>query len=174
MMSNQTTTNTKTVNTTTRCYMAVNVILTFDDYNEWGDSQEFFDLKLPVSAHEKNAEDFIDNKLFKRIFSFCQRWSRDPQQLVKISTASDWAVFEAKTGKPSLPSLGHRCKWHFGKGRLDLDIWEQNLMQEFGFGTAVDMSWVNERDSDVVRALFMDRLIQRDSQQLGAQPAGNR
>jgi len=46
-------------------------------------------------------------------------------------------------------------------------------MQEFGFGTAVDMSWVNDCDSDVMRALFMDRLIQRDSQELEAQAADN-
>jgi len=35
------------------------------------------------------------------------------------------------------------------------------------------MSWVNERDSDVMRALFINRLIQRGRQQKGAQPAGN-
>ncbi len=150
--------------TTTRCYMAVNVIMTFEDYNKQGDSQEFLWLKLPVSTNEKSAEDFFDNKLFKRIFGFCQRASRDPKQLVKISTASDWDAFEVKTGKPSLPSLGHSCKWSFGTGRLDLNAWEEKLAQKFGFGNAVDMSWINERNSDVMRALFMGRLLLQANQ----------
>ena len=39
----------KTVNAT-RCHMAVNAILSFNDEDKWGDTQEFIDIKLPVSA----------------------------------------------------------------------------------------------------------------------------
>lgn len=154
---------TKTFASTARCYMAVNVILTFNDENECGDSQEFFDLKLPLRASHKSAEKFIDEHLFKRIAAKCRTYGRDPRQLIKISTASDWDMFEAKTGKPSLPSLGHSCKWYFGAGRLDLDPWEQQLAEAYGFGSDVDMSWLNEPDPNVRGALFLDQVLQRQS-----------
>ena len=131
----------KTVNAT-RCYMSVNVILTFNDENEGGDTQEFIDIKLPVSASEKNAVDFIDKKLFKRIAAKCQVLGRDPRQLIKISTASNWSQFEDKTGKESLASMGHSCKWYFGSDRLDLDEWETDIVGEYGFGLDAYISWV--------------------------------
>ena len=149
-------------------YMPCNVILTFNDDNRLGESQEFFDLKLPISTYEQNAVTFLHNKLFRRIAAKCEILNRSKDQLLKISTASDWDLFETKTGNPSLPSLGHSGKWHFGAGRLDLDLWERRLMEEFGFGIAVDMSWVNKQDSEVRRALWIDKLIEQkaDPEQL--------
>jgi hypothetical protein len=151
-------------NTATRCYMAVNVIMTFNDENKWGDTQEFLDIKLPVSSSEQNAVKFIDKKLFKRIEAKCQVLGRDPRQLIKISTASNWRLFEEKTGKSSLDSLGHSCKWHFGQGRLDLDEWETELASKYGFGNAADLSWVNEPDPAVRAELYLDQVIQRHSE----------
>lgn len=159
-----------TVNAT-RCYMPVNVILTFNDENEWGDTQEFFDIKLPVNSYEKNAVGFVDKKLFKRIATKCSVLGRDSRQLIKISTASNWSQFEAKTGKQSLASMGHSCKWHFGSGRHDLDEWEIELASKYGFGCDADLSWVNEKDPDVRRALHFDQVMQRHSQILQAQQA---
>ena len=127
---------------TKRSYMGVNVILTFNTPNSAGESQEFFDLAIPVNCLESDAITFFDEKLFKRIVKKCKQLNRNPSDLIKISTCSNWDVFEEKTKQPALPELGHSCKWFFGNGRTDLDAWEMNLIHRYGFGTDVDMSWV--------------------------------
>lgn len=131
-----------------RKYLDVNVILTFDTCDKYGCTQEFFDLKIPISSREKNAASFMHQKFFKRVTKFCARIGRDVHDLIKISTASNWKFFTEVTGKQSLPDLGHSCKWYFGNGRDDLDLWEQNLMKTCGFGSQVDMSWVNSATID--------------------------
>lgn len=135
------------INTPTRqprSFMAANVILTFltSDYVE--DPQEIFDLKLPVSRNESNVFEFLNTKLFPRIVSKCHKLKRDPRTLVKISTCSDWDLFERTTQKLAFSSFAHPCKWHFGQGRSDLDSWEKWLVEEFGFGVDADMSWVEK------------------------------
>jgi len=127
-----------------KVYMYVNVILTFDTTNHYGDTQEFFNLSLPVSKSELNALTFIHSKLFKRITKKCLHLKRDARDLIKISTGSDWNIFEQYTNLESLCGLGHSCKWYFGNGRTDLDNWEMALMSEYGFGTLVDMSYLND------------------------------
>jgi hypothetical protein len=131
-----------------RQYLDVNVILTFDTSDEFGNTQEFFDLKIPLSKYEKNAESFLDQKFFKRVIKYCAQHSRDIADLIKISTASNWSLFKEVTGKQSLSELGHSCKWYFGSGRSDLDAWEQHLMKTYGFGSKVDMSWVDSLTMD--------------------------
>jgi len=69
-----------------RAYMHVNVILSFDTSNEYGETQAIFDLFLPVSKKEVNAVQFIHNKLFKKIVKQCQRFDRSVGDLIKIST----------------------------------------------------------------------------------------
>jgi len=96
-------------NTSKRTYMHVNVILTFNDCNSYGDTQEFFDLHLPVSKNEIDTIDFLDRKLFKRIVKKCEYFGRNVGQLIKISTASNWTVFKQTTNKASLSDLGHNC-----------------------------------------------------------------
>lgn len=123
-------------------YMAVNVILTFLT-SGCEDSQEMFDLKLPVSRQEKNAVEFLKKKFFPRILSHCRKLQRDSRRLVKISTCSDWGVFETTTLKPALSTFDHPCKWYFGRGRDDLDGWEKALMRDFQFGADADMSFMN-------------------------------
>jgi hypothetical protein len=132
----------KNSNTKSRTYMYVDVILTFNSENAYGDTQEFFDLNIPVNSREKNTVDFLDKKLFKRIAKKCSELHREVGELTKISTCSDWSVFEKKTGLPALPSFGHSCKWFFGNGRTDLDVWELSLISRYGFGKSVDMSWI--------------------------------
>ncbi len=131
-----------------RKYLDVNVILTFDTCDKHGDTQEFFDLKIPISKHEKNAASFVDRKFFKRVIKLCTRNGRDVTDLIKISTASNWSLFKEVTGKQSLPELGHNCKWYFGNGRSDLDAWEQRLMQIYDFGSQVDMSRLDSLTMD--------------------------
>ena len=126
-----------------RAYMYVDVILTFDMPNADGQTQEFFNLHLPISSKDTNALAFIHNKLFKRIAKKCVTYNRNVNDLVKISTASDWEFYEEKTKAQSLPALGHNCKWYFGVKRTDLDLWEKGLMLEYGFGTS-DI-WVGYR-----------------------------
>lgn len=126
-----------------RSYMAVNVILTFHTSDDVKDPQEVFDLKLPVSRHEENAVEFLSKKFFPRIVTQCCKRQRDPRRLIKISTCSDWAVFETTTLKPALSNFDHPCKWYFGRGRDDLDGWEKALMRDFQFGTDADMSFMN-------------------------------
>lgn len=125
-----------------RNYMAVNVILTFETFNSFGETQTIFDLQLPISKFEKSAEDFLKKKLFKRINNKCKTLKRSVKDLSKISIAGNWDTFEKITNKISLPKLGHSCKWHFGNGRNDLDCWELDLINEFKFGDNTDMSWV--------------------------------
>ena len=115
--------------------MHSNVILTFNtDMNEFDDFQEVFNLNLRVSPMEKSSFDFLNRELFPRIVEKCSTLSRDPKDLIKISTASDWNLFSQTTGLPALCDLCHPCKWFFGYDRLDLDFWERNLMVRFGFG----------------------------------------
>lgn len=130
-----------------KTYMKVNVILTFNTYGGlWGGTQEIFDMKLLVSKKDekKNVVEFLNNKFFKRIAKACINFNRSPHDLVKICTGSDWKIYEDVTGNKSLASCGHPCKWYFGNGRNDLDLWEKNLMTEYGFGTDADMSWIEE------------------------------
>lgn len=118
-------------------YMHVNVILSFKSHNTYGDTQEFFDLHLPINKSETDAVSFLDKKLFKRIATKCKLYSRDVKDLYKISTASNWSKFETVTGKPSLWSLGHDCKWYFNDEINELDEWELSLKHQFNFGMNV-------------------------------------
>ncbi len=115
-------------------YLDVNVIMTFEKRDAWGCRQVIFDLKLPINKHEKDAVDFINKKLFKRIAAKCEKYGRSASDLWKISTASNWGLFEEVTGKTGLWSLGHSCKWFFNDDVNDLDEWEESLKREFGFG----------------------------------------
>jgi hypothetical protein len=93
-----------------RKHMRVNVILTFNTYDKYGDSQEIFDVAIPVSRNDSDAVSFVMSKLFKRIEGKCEQLGRRKQELIKISTAADWDIFESVTNKKSLPALGHICK----------------------------------------------------------------
>lgn len=115
-------------------YMNVNVILTFNTSNLYGFRQDIFDLKLPINKKEEDAISFLNKKLFKRIASKCDLYGRKKEQLWKISTASNWKLFEEVTGKPSLSSLGHNCKWYFNNDVNELDLWEESLKRDFDFG----------------------------------------
>lgn len=115
-------------------FMYVDVILSLKSLNEYGDTQEFFELHLPINKHEEDAISFLDKKLFKRIVSKCELFGRDVKDLYKISTASNWAKFEEVTNKESLVKLGHNCKWFFNDDINLLDSWEIRLKHEFGFG----------------------------------------
>ena len=117
-----------------RNYLDMNVILTFTTQKAWG-SQEIFDLKLPINKNETDAVTFLDKKLFKRIAIKCEQYGRRKEDLYKISTASNWDVFEQVTGKKGLWSLGHNCKWYFNDEINELDEWEEWLKYEFDFGT---------------------------------------
>lgn len=135
-----------------KAYMYINVILTFDTPDRWGDMQECFDLHLPLNKNELCAVQFTHKKLFKRIVKKCALYKRSVGDLVKISTAGNWDLFEATTGKESLPDLGHSCKWFFGNGRSDLDLWEKALIKNYGFGVNIDMSHITPEWISMVRA----------------------
>jgi len=138
--------------------MSVNVILTFETIGKYGDTQEFFDTKLAINKNEKSADSFINNKLFKRIIKVCEQFGRCTDELTNISIAStDWDLFERVTGLDCLKKLGHNSKWYFGNGREDLDSWEKQLMLDYGFGTAVDMSWMYRGEAG--RKEHMDRFM---------------
>ena len=134
-----------------RQYMNVNVILTFNKEDVFGDTQGIFDLMLPINKRDKSALIFFHNKLFKRIVKKCQLMGRNTGDLIKISTCSNWGLFETVTGQDALTTLGHSCKWYFGQGRDNLDPWELALIELYGFGEDADMSRVN--DFQLTRAL---------------------
>ena len=120
--------------------MYMNVILTFNTCDKLGYTHEIFDLYLPLKEDEESAVSFLMSEFFGRIADMCVELGRRKEELIKISTASDWDVFEYITHKQSLISLGHSCKWYFGTKRDDLDKWEEDLMSHLGFGTDADMS----------------------------------
>ena len=122
--------------------MDVNVILTFESMNNFAETQEIFDLALPVSEDEIDAISFINKQLFKRIVAECKLLNRPLGDLWKISTAGDWDTFREITNLPTLVDLGHSCKWYFGRGAGELSEWEQSLSIKYGFGVDTDMSWV--------------------------------
>ena len=117
--------------------MYVDLILTFKTPNEEGEFQEFYEFYLPVTKNQSDAISFIDSTLFPEIMELCEELNRDARDLMKISTASDWSFFKSKTNLPSLPDLGHTCKWYFGLNRNDLDPWERGLMDRHSFGRNV-------------------------------------
>jgi hypothetical protein len=118
--------------------MYCNVILTFETPAGIGmDTQEIFDQTLRIRKSETSCIDFINRELFPRIVKRCELLGRDHRDLMKISTASDWSLFERTTNLPSLDRLGHSCKWYFGTSRSDLDFWELDIMQRLGLGTTV-------------------------------------
>lgn len=129
-----------------KVYMHVNVILTFNMPNAYGNTQEFFDLQLPLSSKDIDAVEYLNKKLFKRIAKKCELFEHNTNELTKISTASNWDLYEEITKAESLYAMGHNCKWHFGINRDDLDEWETELMSEYGFGTNADMSWLKTGD----------------------------
>ena len=114
--------------------MDTNVILTFNSANRFGETQEIFDLMLPIRNDEIDAISFIDSQLFKRVVSECKLLNRQVEDLLKISTASDWDSFETTTNMPSLCDLGHNCKWYFNDRWSDLDDWELDLISRYKFG----------------------------------------
>ena len=118
--------------------MHCNVILTFETpAGIYLDTQEIFDLKLRIRKSETSCIDFLNRELFPRLVKRCEQLGRDFRDLMKISTASDWDLFEKTTNLPSLASLKHSCKWYFGTDRSDLDFWELDLMRRLGHGTIV-------------------------------------
>lgn len=127
-------------NNATQAYMDVDVILTFDTSNQYEDYQEFFCLELPIEDDEISAFDFINRELFKRITLQLPKLDREPENLIKISTASNWSLFRQKTLLDALTDYGHPCKWYFGNGRNDLDPWEISLISRYQFGTNATMN----------------------------------
>lgn len=115
-------------------YMSTNVILTFESLNEFGDSQEIFDLHLPISKDETDAISFLNKTLFRQIEAACEFYGRRKEDLWKISTASNWSIFKSITGKKSLPDLNHSCKWFFNENMLRLSKWEKSLKKDYQFG----------------------------------------
>jgi hypothetical protein len=143
----------KTTNLTKQ-YMHVNVILTFYTPDNDGETQEFFDLYIPVGKKEVSAADFMHTKFFKRVAKKMQLLKREAGDLIKISTASNWDLFEEITGLDALSTLGHSCKWFFGNGREDLCAWEEVLMSEYGFGRSADMSYINNPETKALIANY--------------------
>ena len=123
-------------------FLNIDVILTFESYNSNGNSQEYFELLIPINDTEVSAIDFFNTNFFPQIVDICKVSKRRVEDLSKISTSSNWEVFEKTTNLDSLPNIGHSCKWFFGNGRKDLDSWELELIEKYKFGIDVDMSWI--------------------------------
>ena len=91
--------------------MRSNVILTFDAASEeFGETKEIFDVHLQIKDDETSSLDFLNRELFPKIVEKCTANLRNPKDLMKISTASDWNLFNQATGLPSLCDLSHACR----------------------------------------------------------------
>ena len=154
-------------------YMNVNVILTFGKQNDYGDTQELFDLCLPISREETDAMSFLNNKLFGRIVKKCAHYGHSPKDLIRISTCSNWNKFKEITSLKSLCDLDHDCKWYFGQNRDDLDIWEKSLIARYEFGTNIDMGNLVGSSSAPIKMteevkLLLDRLMSDTGKPIGS------
>jgi len=118
-------------------YLNVNVILTFDTCDQFGETQDIFDLALLIGKDEVSAAAFLDREFFKLIVDECAYRNRSVGDLIKISTASNWDDFEEVTNLKSIYSLGHSCKWFFSREWKELDQWEERLIKTYGFGANV-------------------------------------
>jgi len=138
---------------TNRTDMNVNVILTFNKPDPiLGETQEFFDLLIPLDQQDKNydAFTFIEKKLFPRIIKSCTKYNRNHKDLIKISTCSEWDLYEIYTGNKSLRDFNHPCKWYFGFNRSDLDYWEKKIMKIFEFGINADMGDIEKKIKQMI------------------------
>lgn len=118
-------------------YLNVNVILTFDTCDQFGETQDIFDLALPIGKDEVSAAAFLDREFFKLLVQECIYRGRSVGDLIKISTASNWTNFEKVTNLKSTCSLGHSGKWFFSREWKELDQWEERLIKTYGFGANV-------------------------------------
>jgi hypothetical protein len=150
--------NTLSETSNNKISMDVNVILTFESMNNFAETQEIFDLTLPVGKDEIDAISFVNKQLFKRIVAECRLLNRSVGDLWKISTAGDWDTFNEITNLPTLVDLGHNCKWYFGRGAGELSEWEQALSTTYGFGIDTDMSWVG---NPALAQQYMDNLAKQ-------------
>jgi len=123
-----------------RAYLDLNVILTFESFDQFGGTQEFFDLKIPISKSEISASDFCNKKLFPSIAKYCNSVDRKIGDLIKISTSSNWNEFREHTDLDSDEINEINGKWYFGLNRTDLSNWELDLMSKYKFGVVADMS----------------------------------
>ena len=132
--------------TSNKNVLSIDMILTFNTlggiYNEY---QEFFEIKIPLTKTQCDSIRLLNEKFFPQIYNICLSINRSPEELIKISTASNWTNYEEITKGKSPLSFGHPCKWFFGQGRSDLDNWEKCLMKKYGFGKDADMSWIQNR-----------------------------
>jgi len=114
--------------------MNIDVILSFRSFNEEGESQEWFNFDIEITDSCEEAVSFFNDYVFEIISDVISDLGRDPADLWKISTSSNWNFYKQITGKKSLGDLGHSCKWVFDEELRDLDDWEIYLMDRFGFG----------------------------------------
>ena len=114
--------------------MNVDVILTFATINKHGDSQEWFNFDLPISADSPDAATLFDECLFDVVMQVCDECDHDPADLWKISTSSQWDVYEEITGNPPLPARGDPCVWAFGPAFMPYGDWTRELEERYGFG----------------------------------------
>ncbi|WP_417247400.1 hypothetical protein [Celeribacter sp.] len=134
--------------------MKMNCILTFGEATANGDIQGVLNIDILVSEKDHCWRELLDAQLFSEIAANCASTGWDVRQLVKISTCADWDTFERCTGEIGL--IDHDGKWYFGRGRYDLDEWENVLMRQYGFGEDVNVSCVQEEEELKV---FMARML---------------
>lgn len=139
-------------------YMDVDVILTFNTANKIGETQEFFNTKLYVHFRDGDAISFLNKKFFPRVLKACLKRHRSHKDLVKISTAANWDIYEKLTNHARPMCFGNNGKWNFGEGRNDLDVWEKCLMRTFGFGTDAEMQWISNLSAE--RENLRDKIIE--------------
>lgn len=140
--------------------MYFDVILTFEDINEYFETQEHFYLHIPVPKDTTDAKSFLDDSFFKVVVDMCRDSNRPVEKLWKISTAADWDFFTKITGADALDTLEHDGKWYFGRGREDLDLWEKELMGKYEFGSAAKAT--AEESVDVVNMLVLQKITERN------------
>lgn len=119
----------------------INVIVSFDKPDMYGDTQDIFDVRIALSKDDTDIRELLDKKFFPRLSSRLKRYDdRGVEAVWKISTAAHWQTeYSVFTGNDDLETLGNG-KWVFQKWRdvrLDEESWSASLRKRYGFGQNV-------------------------------------
>lgn len=124
--------------------MNIDCIFTFDKFDKFDSTQSFGDIDIEIEKEDTCWVSLLNDKFFPKLTAYCADMDRDVKDLNKLSTCANWKIYSNCTGINGL--IGHNGKWFFGHGRNDLDNWELELTNKYGFGKNVDWSWMYAKD----------------------------
>jgi hypothetical protein len=130
--------------------LSFDVLLTFEEILEDGETQSHLNTKLKIESSERSQL----NKLMQTISGFCIKHDLPLNKLAKISTCADWNFWETETGNQANFIKATNGKIYFGN-RQDLNDFEKAWMK-FGFGANVQCMNTDEWVEYVISKVSSD------------------